>query len=216
LLGGLAEAPDQLAGQVLQRGHGAGAAVVVGRPDVQGEERVEDLGQFSHGHVIVAVHAGGGGRYQGPFRLRFKVFEGDQARVKAVFHVVDRVGHVVGPVHDLRFQASLPVRGAGPDPGEDLGVLGVDAELGAGGRAEPGVLQGRVEGGPGEVQPGAFDLGLEPGQQAQGLRVAFEPAARGGQLVEGEFAVMAERAVADVVSQAGRVHQIRVATDLAA
>ena len=81
---------------------------------------------------------------------------------------------------------------------------------------EPGVLEGGVEGGPGQVQAGPGDLGFEPGQQAQRLGVALEPAVRGGQLVEGGLAVVAERAVADVVRQAGSVHQVWVAADFLA
>ena len=81
---------------------------------------------------------------------------------------------------------------------------------------EPGVLQGGVEGGPGQVQAGPGHLRLEPGEQAEGLGVALEAAARLGQLVEGELAVVAERAVADVVGQAGGIHQVGVAADLAA
>ena len=109
----------------------------------------------------------------------------------------------MGPPRDSREDGSPRERG---------GSWGVVAPA----SPEPGVLQGGVEGGPGQVQARAGDLGFEPGEQPERLRVAFEAAVVGGQLVEGEFAVVAERAVADVVGQAGRVHQVRVATDFLA
>ncbi len=226
LLGGYAEAADELAGQVLQGGRRGGAAVIGIGPDIQGEQRVQDLGELGLGYVIVAVGGGGGAGYQGSFGRRLKVFEGDEAGVKTVFQVVHRVGHVVGPVHDLGLQAPPPGRRARPDPVEDLGVLGVGTKFagasgGIGGvvspgrrsggssprasraparvSTEPGVLAGGVEGGPGQVKAGPGDLGFEPGQQAQRLGVALEPAVRSGQFVEGGLAVVAERAVADVV-----------------
>src|SRR5437879_12667023 len=85
-----------------------------------------------------------------------------------------------------------------------------------GASTKPGVLEGGVQGGPGQVEAGALGLGLEPGQQAQRLGVALETADRGGQFVEGGLAVVPERAVADVVRQASRVHQVRVTADLLA
>ena len=35
--------------------------------------------------------------------------EGDKPGVQAVLYVVHGIGHVVGPVHDLRLQAPAPV-----------------------------------------------------------------------------------------------------------
>ena len=55
------------------------------------------------------------------------------------------------------------------------------------------------------------DLGLEPGEQAQGLGVALEPADVVGQLVQRGLAVVAEGRVAQVVGQAGGVDDVRVA-----
>ena len=60
LLGGEAEAADQLAGHVLQRGGALRAAVVGGGPDIQGQQRVEDLGEFGHGDVIADIRGGRG------------------------------------------------------------------------------------------------------------------------------------------------------------
>ena len=60
VLGGEAEAADQLAGHVLQRGGTRRAAVVGGGPDVQGEQRVENLAEFGHGDVIADIRGGRG------------------------------------------------------------------------------------------------------------------------------------------------------------
>ena len=60
VLGGDAEAADQLAGHVLQRGGALRAALVGGGPDVQGEQRVEDLGEFGHRDVFADIHGGRG------------------------------------------------------------------------------------------------------------------------------------------------------------
>jgi hypothetical protein len=60
VLGGYAEAADQLAGRVLQRSGAVRAAVVGGRPDVQGEQRVEDLGEFGYGDVFADIRGGRG------------------------------------------------------------------------------------------------------------------------------------------------------------
>src|SRR5690606_2552799 len=81
----------------------------------------------------------------------------DVARVQAVLHVVDRVRHVVRPVHDLRLEAGAGAGGLLAEPLEHRAVVVVDAELHGGrvggvGAARPGVLGGRVEGGPGEVE----------------------------------------------------------------
>ena len=58
---------------------------------------------------------------------------------------------------------------------------------------------------------GAKDFGLEPGQDAEVLRVALEAAVLGGQLVERPFAVVAVRRMADVVGQAGHVDEVGIA-----
>ena len=56
-------------------------------------------------------------------------------------------------------------------------------------------------------------LRLEPGEQTQGLRVALEPADVGGDRVEHRLPVVAERRVPEVVGQAGRVDEVRVAPE---
>ena len=92
----------------------------------------------------------------------------------------------------------------------------VEAELALLRPAPPRVLGHRVQRGPGQVQPraavlGAKDFGLEPGQDAEVLRVALEAAVLGGDLVEGALAVVAVRRMADVVSQAGHVDEVGIA-----
>ena len=90
---------------------------------------------------------------------------------------MNRVGDVVGPVHDLRLDALGSWDRAEPQPVEDLAVVFVEAELRVLGRARPRVLRRGVEGRAGQVQPdaatvGVDDLRLEAGQDAQALRVA--------------------------------------------
>ena len=145
-----------------------------------------------------------------------------------VLDVVHGVGNVVGEVHDLRFQAGAPLRGVLADPVEDRQVVLVGAELAGplamddgGVRGRPRVLRCGVEARPGQVQAGrpavgGDDLGFQPGQQPQRLGVAFEAADRVGDLVQGRFAVVAERRVAKVVAEARGVHDIRVAAQGAA
>jgi hypothetical protein len=114
--------------------------------------------------------------------------------------------------------AAVSLPGAVPDPAEDVRVVGVGAELPLAAAPQPRVLAGPVEGGAGEVQPArglaVADLGLEPGQDPQGLGVALEPAAGRAELVEGPFAVVAEGRMADVVGEPGGVHDVRVAAQL--
>ena len=57
------------------------------------------------------------------------------------------------------------------------------------------------------------DLRLQPGEQAQRLRVAFESADAGGDVGERPFAVMAERRVAKIMAQARAIDHIRVASE---
>jgi hypothetical protein len=146
-----------------------------------------------------------------------QILQGHQPRVQAVFQVVHRIRHVVGPVHDLRFQAGTARRRAGPDPVEHRDVRLVGAVL-AGARAGDGILQGRVEGGAGEVEAGAGDLRFQPGEQPERLGVALETAARQraagvGERRQRRLPVVPERRVAEVVRQARRVHQVGVAAE---
>ncbi len=53
----------------------------------------------------------------------------DEARVEGILEIVDGVGHIVGPVHDLLLEAGPLARGTLAQPVEDLGIVGVVAEL---------------------------------------------------------------------------------------
>ena len=87
---------------------------------------------------------------------------------------------------------------------------------------ELGIFAGGVEGSAGEVKPIAFlatvhgrdHFGLEAGEDAQGLGVAFEAVL--GDLVEGGLAVMSVGRVADVVGKPGHVAEVRVQAQAAA
>jgi hypothetical protein len=159
--------------------------------------------------------------------------------MQAVLQVVHRVRHVVGPVHDLSLQAGAPLRRSVTDPAEHLTVVGVVTELlgtlrsllpGQARRRElrgrspglaghptraggPGVFDRRVQRGARKVQARPGDLGLQPGQQPQALRVPLEPATAGGELRENDLPVVAKRRVPQIVCQAGGVDQVRIAAE---
>ena len=145
----------------------------------------------------------------------------DGPRGDGVLDVVDRVGDVVGPVHDVGLEASHARLDALPEPLVDRQVRRVHPELlGVPDRlaTRPGVLGGGVEAGAGEVQTGGAavrvrPLGLEPGEDAQRLGVPLEPADVGRDGVERLLAVVAERRVAEVVRETGGVHDVRVAAE---
>ncbi len=139
----------------------------------------------------------------------------DQAGDDAVLQVVRAVRHIVGPVHQLRLHTPSTGRRAVANPGENRHVVGVDAELRRVVPLGPGVLQRRVQGGPGEVQTGLpavdiHDLDLKTGQLTQALGVSLEPPAVAGSRVQGGLAVVTERRVSDVMRQAGGVDQVRI------
>lgn len=137
--------------------------------------------------------------------------------VQGILHVVHGVGDVVGPVHDLLLQAGAVLGGAPPEPVEDLGIVGVVAELLGVVPPGPGVLAGGVQGCAREVKARAAsghridDLGLEAREHAQGLRIALESTDVVGDAVEFAFAVVAERRMPQVVGEPRHVDQIGVA-----
>ncbi|BFO21277.1 hypothetical protein SHKM778_76650 [Streptomyces sp. KM77-8] len=85
------------------------------------------------------------------------------------------------------------------------------------GAARPRVLGGGVEGGAGEVEAdgalGGEPLGFDAGEEAERLGVALEAAAVLGELVQRLFAVVAEGRVAEVVGEAGGLHEVGVAAE---
>ena len=104
-----------------------------------------------------------------------------------VLHVVHRVGDVVRQIHDLGLQAAPPRRRALAHPREHGRVVRIDGELarrlgqvGAAG-LDPRVLTDRVQRRARQVQARGHaarpdHLGLQAGDDAQGLGVALEPA----------------------------------------
>ena len=216
LLHAAAEPADEVAREVLDRGEAPPAAVVrrprpgPDRPQV-GERLVE------RGVVDARQVPGPHGRPEG---VAVEAGEVEATGDDAVLDVVHRVGDVVGEVHHLRLEAAPAPLDAVAQPVEDRAVVVVDAELhhhargavgvhavrAVGRRARPGVLGAGVEGGPGEVEPdrpavGVEGLRLQPGQQAQRLGVALEPAAPGAELGQRPLAVVAEGRVAEVVRE---------------
>ena len=219
------EAADELARHVLQPGEVLAGPVHL--PDPQGrvleagQGGVEGLGRGlrqvpAPGELEHPVPLGGVGE---PAQLHEP--GGDR-----VLDVVHGVGDVVREIHDLGLEALGARRGAVAQPREHRQVVRVDPELRGPGpvRAQrrlvglPGVLAHGVQHGAGEVQAGGppvvvEHLGLEPGQQAQGLRVALEAADVLGQPVQGRLPVVPERRVPEVVGEAGGVDDVGVAAE---
>ncbi len=139
----------------------------------------------------------------------------DPARQDPVLDVVHRVGHVVGPVHDLSLQAPAVRRRGLAQPLEHRQVIRVDPELGLARAFRPRILRRRVQARAGQVQAAANVTGfgqfrLQPGEDAQGLRVALETSAAVGHVVQRLLAVVSERRMPDVVRQPGGVHQVGI------
>ena len=231
LLHGAAEAPDEVAGEVLQRGEAAARAVVGRRrpaadPPQPGEHVVE--------HVV-----GGVGGVPRPDRLpdRRAVEPGevDLAGDGAVLDVVHGVGDVVGEVHDLRLDAAAPCRPApDPDPVERRPVVVVHAELGAlpghavavdaarRGRVgdRPGVLRAGVERRPGQVEadraPDASAVFASSRVSRRSVwALPSNPPQLGGEPVERPLAVVPERRVPEVVRERRGLGDVGVSAERA-
>ena len=94
-----------------------------------------------------------------------------------VLKIVNRVGHVIGPIHHLSLEAGSLSGRTFPDPGEHIEVIFVHPELRRTGPTRPRVLARSIQHRPGEVEPRGLiwpgssgpteRLCLEPGQQAQ-------------------------------------------------
>src|SRR5690606_25666526 len=139
----------------------------------------EGLGEFRRVGVRGDVAADRDGEDRLPLRVGVQAVGVDVAGVQTVLDVVHRVGHVVGPVHDLRLEADAGAGGVLAEPVEDRAVVVVHPELRRGrvggvGAPRPGVLGGGVQRGAGEVQADAGDvagggvgdeaLGFDPGE----------------------------------------------------
>src|SRR5262249_41834752 len=68
-------------------------------------------------------------------------------------------------------------------------------------RGAPRVLARSVERRPGQVEATPGYLRLQPGEQAQALRIALEPAAASGEQRQGQLSVVPERRVSPVGGQ---------------
>ena len=124
-LGRVAEPADEPAGGVLERGGRRETAVEVRRPQRRGEQVVPDGPQV--GGALLAVDLR---RQLGQLVALGRVADcrqPDVAGQHAVLEVMDGVGDVVGPVHDLRLQAPPPLGGASAHPVERRAVVVVHA-----------------------------------------------------------------------------------------
>ena len=137
---------------------------------------------------------------------------------------MDGVADVVGQVHDLGLDAAPALRGSLTHPGEDLGVVVVSGVLARAAAArttrppplEPGVLGDGVETGPGEIDanrpPAPVEgLGLQAGEDPEGLSVPLEAPDPAGDDVERLLTVVPVRRMPQVVGQAGCVDDVRIA-----
>ena len=155
---------------------------------------------------------------------------GQAARVQApqgdrVLDVVDGVADVVGQVHDLRLDAASALRGPLTHPGEDLGVVVVGGVLARAAPVrttrsaalEPRVLRDGVKAGPRQIDadrpPGLVKgLGLQPGEDPEGLGIALEAPDLAGHDVERLLTVVPVGRMAQVMGQAGGVDDVGVAS----
>src|SRR6056300_580763 len=118
------------------------------------------------------------------------LLRGQSSRVKVpiddgVLEVMHRIGHVIGEVHDLGFNGEPAMRKSLPSPLKDILIIGIHAKLcpttgvNFGSLGAPGVLNAREQARSGQVQParntgGVNRFGLEPHEQAKGLRVSLK------------------------------------------
>jgi hypothetical protein len=139
-------------------------------------------------------------------------------RDECVLEIVHRVGDVIRPIHDLGLKAPPPFDRAFTQPGEDLPVIVIDAELVIVDARVPRILRRGIEGCAGEVESDGSTiigeaLGLKTRQDAQALGIAFETATGDGRLGERGLAVVAEGRMAQVVRKARRLDQIGVGAE---
>ena len=217
LLDGSAEAADQVAGEVLERAQRRAAAVVGRRrPAALGPQPGQGVLELVVGGVRQVPLADGR-----PDRGVVHRGELEPAGHDAVLDVVHGVRHVVGEVHDLRLEAlaarRATRRGASRRPAGRRRTPRTSPTCRPG-VAGPRVLAAGVQRGPGQVEADRAavrvdGLGLEPGEEPQGLGVALEASARLAELGEGPLAVVAERRVAEVVRQRGRLGDVGLAAE---
>ena len=129
-----------------------------------------------------------------------------------ILEVVNRVGDVVGQIHDLSFDAQPPLGRTLAKPRENVHIRFVHAELVSPARVAhtvatpPRILARRVEARAREVQPvrsagGVKNFRLNAREDTKGLGVSFEPTERLRPIVERLFPVVAEGGVSQIVRE---------------
>ena len=78
-------------------------------------------------------------------RRRRELIEMNVPAMNGVLDIVHGIGHVVGPVHDLLFEAGAIIRRSLAKPMEDRQVIVIDTELAHTRLAFPRVLAGGIE-----------------------------------------------------------------------
>ena len=134
---------------------------------------------------------------------------------------MDGISNVIGPVHGLRFHRRFIIHVALAQPVKDMRVFivgtvfAVDATIRV--RLGFGVFTGGIEGCAGEIKAYGVpliidDLGLQAGENAQGLCVAFKAAAFGGDFIKCIFAIVAIGWMTNIVGKPGHLTQVGVKT----
>ena len=224
-LRGLGEAGDQPAREVLERDEVAHGSIEAPWPVVERDESIERSLQLRR---ITLVRESTVGRLDQRSSLLGGLEHGERGDtgVHGILEVMHRVGHVVGPVHDLLLDARLLPGGVGAEPREDGEVIVIGAELAHARLPRPGVLARSIEGGPTEVEAdtlvglGIHDLGLESTEHAEGLGIALEAPDPLREAIELGLTVVAIGRMPQIMGEAGHLDQVGIApqgrTELAA
>ena len=136
------------------------------------------------------------------------------------------VGDVVRQVHDLALDRPRSLGSALLEPFEHSPVIRVDAEFRAafpfgmlgGLGVGPRVFDGGVKRRTCQIHSGGAPVGkqyfrFEPGEQSQGLRIAFETADMFRDFSKHTLSVVSERRVAEIVRETGAVDHIRITAE---
>ncbi len=175
----------------------------------------------------MALFRGADGLVVGPV-LDF--FHGQEASLHPVHDVVERIGRVVRPVHDLALDAlelverltlAQRARNGGTVEHEiAVNPLRVVKEVvlrRTGPLAEEQlVFQDAVEQCPGGPHPAHAGLVLEDrlGEQVQRLRIALKTSPFHHEFLQGAFARMPERRMTEIVREADRLHEVAVDVEI--
>ena len=156
------------------------------------------------------------------FGCTMQKMDRNHASAVKVLQVVNGVGDIVGPVHQLRFQdATVPMMVA-PRPLELIFVSVIDTPLlapASGLASGPRVLEDGVEGGPGQVEARIIAavrvivrMDCEPGNNTKRLRISLEaiPVMLIDCVSDYLFAVVTERRMPQIVGESRRLYNIRI------